>query len=85
LTTDKEVDVDEATVAIIRAHHEKLEDLQGKIERSTSYTERRGLLGEFHAELLRQEAILSETPGLEENVRQIRAMREQFEKQYGVG
>lgn len=79
----KDIDIDEQALAIMKEHHRVLEDLRERIEKATSYGERRRLRGEFLNECRRQQATFSEVPGLEDYARRLAAMIEQFEKAHG--
>ena len=70
------IEVDEAAVAIMREHRERLDRIQAQIRNESSYRKRRQLQRDFLAEVTRQEAALSEVPGLEGQAAALAVLRE---------
>lgn len=65
----EDIDIDEATLEVIRANDSELKRLWAAFVECAK----------------RQEALLSEVPGMEAFAERMRAMREQSERQYGAG
>jgi hypothetical protein len=77
-----EIEVDEAALAIMRDHQERLRRLQAQIDSESSYSKRRQLQRDFLTEVKRQEAALSEVPGLEGQAVALSVLRERFQLFY---
>jgi hypothetical protein len=78
----KDVDLDEPTLATIREQHRELLELRSRA-RDASGDERRRLASELIALARRQEALVSEVPGLEEYARRLEEARDRAEKRFG--
>lgn len=74
------VDIDQATLALMRANHDKLVDLQGRAAAATGEEEWR-LFSEAVAVARRQYALVSEVPGLEEYARRMASLIGQVEQE----
>jgi hypothetical protein len=79
----QDIDIDEATLAIMRGNHETMLELQARVEAAEGEDERR-LISEFLACLRRQEAVVSEVPGLESYAHSLGKLRQRAEKEYGL-
>jgi len=80
---DIEVDVDEATLAIIQANEKEMQRLQSEAVQASG-AEERNLIVEFIKCAKSQEAVLSELPGLEDRARKLGWLRAQAEDHYGL-
>ena len=78
-----DIDIDEPTLAIIRANDAKLRRLQDEVAQASGDEERR-LIVEFIECVKSQEAVPSEVPGLEDRARKLAEARTQAVNHYGL-
>ncbi len=76
-----DIDIDEPTVEIIRANDAKLQRLAAEVARTGA---ERSVLELIECSK-RQEAVLSEVPGMEDRARHLEEVRVEIEDYYGIG
>ena len=74
-----DTEVDEAALAILHDHNERLRRLQTQIDSESNHGTRRQLQRDFLAEVRRQEVALSEVPGLEGQAAALALVAERFQ------
>lgn len=83
--SNDEIDVDAATVEVIRSNDAEIRRLSAELSRGGSDTTQRRLAADLVNATKRQEGALAEVPGMEDRARQLTATRAELEAYYDLG
>jgi hypothetical protein len=78
------IDIDTAMLGVLREHHDALLRLQADVDSARTYSERKQRISAFLTEVRRQQAAISEVPGLEDHARRLADLREELERRLGL-